>query len=232
MHTEHPDKFASFYTKDILDFDLKLVEYGYNSYRPYFKGTICLELGPATGYMTRYLVNDFEKITAVEGAKELLDQITEHEKLIKVHALFEEFEPAQKYDTIVMNHVLEHIKEPVALLKRIKTWLADDGVFIVGVPNAKSFHRLAAVKMGLIETESQLNDRDISLGHYRVYDSDLLQQHLSEANFTTVAKGGIFLKFLSNGQIEKFFTPEMVAAYYQLGKSFQDNCAEIFIVAE
>jgi 2-polyprenyl-3-methyl-5-hydroxy-6-metoxy-1,4-benzoquinol methylase len=147
-----------------------------------------------------------------------------------VHSLFEEYEPKELYDTIIMNHVLEHIENPIALLKRIYNWLANDGVFIVGVPNAKSYHRLAAVEMGLLKTEYELNIRDIELGHFRVYDIDLLKNHVLSANFKIIKEGGIFLKFLSNEQIQKYLNDSIISAYFNLAESFYYNSAEIYLV--
>ena len=46
-----------------------------------------------------------------------------------------EFAPGS-FDIITANHVLEHLREPVSALKQIATWLADDGVLYVSVPNA------------------------------------------------------------------------------------------------
>lgn len=204
--------------------------YGYLQFMAYFKGKTCLELGPATGYMTQYLLNDFEELTAVEGSLNLLEQIPDHNKLIKVHSLFEQFEPPKKYDTIIMSHVLEHIEHPVALLKRISQWMHKDSVFILGVPNAKSFHRLAAVQMGMLKTEYEMNDRDKALGHYRVYDMQKLMTDATAANLKIKDSGGILLKFLSNNQIEKMLNDDILDAYFKLGNSFKENSAEIFLI--
>ena len=175
------DEFANFYQNEKLGFDIKLVERGYSTFKPFFYGSTCLELGPATGYMTRFLVNSFSSVTAVEGSKILVDQIPDYSNLKKVNCFFEEFDPTEKFDTIIINHVLEHLKDPVAILKKAYDWLNDKGVCIVGVPNAKSFHRLAAVKMGLLDSEYDLNQRDFELGHYRIYDLELLKSHLSQS---------------------------------------------------
>lgn len=227
---KHPEQFANFYDPQKLGFDLTMVEEGYLRFRNFFKGRTGLELGPATGYMTRHLVNDFEQLHIVEGSETLLAQIPDYPNVIKVNSLFENFNPSRKFDTIILNHVLEHIENPISLLKLIKTWMTDDGVLIIGVPNAQSFHRLAAVKMGLLIRESDLNSRDLELGHYRVYDFSLLRDHVSQANLKIVKEGGIFLKFLSNNQIEKFLSKEIIDAYFELANAFKENSAEIFMI--
>jgi 2-polyprenyl-3-methyl-5-hydroxy-6-metoxy-1,4-benzoquinol methylase len=223
---------STFYNSNMLQIDYKQVEFCYRSLKPYFKGNIGCELGPSTGYMTKYLLNDFEQLDVIEGALELLQQIPDNKKLTKYHSLFEDFTPARKYDTIIMNHVLEHIEKPVELLANISTWLNDDGVFLIGVPNAKSFHRLAAVKMGLLSSEFELNDRDKALGHYRVYDFKTLVEHAQQAGLKLLNKGGVFLKFMSNAQIEATCNESMLEAYYALSSDFAENCAEIFVVCK
>ena len=227
----HPDNFASFYSNKILQIDYQLTSYCYEESKPYFYGKNCLELGPSSGYMTRFLVNDFERVVAVEGAADLVEKIADAPNLVKVCSLFQDFQTDEKFDTIILNHVLEHIADPVPLLKQILTWLSPGGKFIVGVPNAKSFHRMVAVKMGLLESIYSLNERDLQLGHERVYDMDLLKAHLTEAGFSISHETGVFLKFLANGQIEQWFSQEMIQAFYELGKDYPELCAEILVIA-
>jgi 2-polyprenyl-3-methyl-5-hydroxy-6-metoxy-1,4-benzoquinol methylase len=227
----NPEIFAKFYQNKKLGFDIKLVEKGFYIFKPFFFGTSCLELGPATGYMTRFLIGSFSSVTVVEGAKSLIDQIPNYRNLKKVNCLFEQFSPMEKFDTIIINHVLEHLEDPVSIIKKAYEWLNDEGICIVGVPNAKSFHRLAAVKMGLLKSEYDLNERDLELGHYRVYDLELLKSHMEQASFKIKLESGIFLKFLSNAQIETFLDDKILDAYFSLAHDFYKNAAEVFVIA-
>jgi 2-polyprenyl-3-methyl-5-hydroxy-6-metoxy-1,4-benzoquinol methylase len=227
---DNPENFAQFYKNEKLGFDLRLVDKGFNTFKSFFKGESCLELGPATGYMTKHLVNYFKNVTLVEGSSTLINQIPNYRNVEKINCLFEEFNSNHKFDTIILNHVLEHIEDPNKLLKMIYNWLSDDGICIIGVPNAKSFHRLAAVKMGLLQTEYELNSRDKELGHFRIYDLDLLKKQTTNVGFKIKHEGGIFLKFLSNSQIEQFLPDEVIDAYFDLAQNFYNNSAEIYIV--
>jgi SAM-dependent methyltransferase len=224
------NQYAGFYASQNLTIDYQTVRFIYESLKPFFHGNTALEMGPANGIMTSHLVNDFDTLHLVEGAEDLLVQIPDYPNVTKNLSYFEYFEPAIKYDTVILSHVLEHIEKPVEVLARVRNWLKPDGVFIVVVPNAKSFHRLAAVKMGLLESEYSLNERDFQLGHHRVYDFESLIHHCTLAGFEIVNKGGVFLKTLSNRQMEGLYTPEMMQAFYKLGKDYPDNAAEIFVV--
>lgn len=224
------DDSESFYAKNFLNFDYQLAKFNFDTLKPYFKGKTALELGPASGYMTKLLVDEFEILHLIDGSEFLLKQIPEYSNVTKYHALFENFETSNKYDTIIMSHVLEHIENPSEVLNKIKGWLSNDGIFLISVPNAKSIHRLVAVEMGFLNSEYELNLRDHELGHCRVYDMDILTTQIIDAGFTIHEKGGIFFKPLSNGQIENSWTPEMIEGFYKVGKYFQNNCAEIFVV--
>lgn len=227
---ERVDELSGWYLNEQLDFDKRMIEFRYKALKPKLRPGCGLELGSAEGEMTRFLVNDFQELTVVDGAGDLLERIPEYSNVIKVCSLFEAFEPARNFDTIIMEHILEHVDDPVALLKRSKQWLAPGGVLIVGVPNANSIHRLVAVKMGLLPTPCSLNARDRALGHRRVYTHETLRKDLEESELNIVETGGVFFKPLSNAQIQENWNEEMINGFYELGKDFPELAAEIYAV--
>lgn len=229
---EKIEKSSEFYNKSFLGIDYRLAEFGFATLKPFFKGKLALEIGPASGYMTKQLVHEFETVHVLEPSAQLLAQVPDHKNLVKIQSTIEEHQSNTTYDTIVMSHVLEHIQDPVFALKKIYKLLAPDGVFLVAVPNAKSIHRLVAVKMGMLESEYELNQRDFDLGHYRVYDRATLEQHVKEAGFKILKSGGYFLKPVTNGQIENHWTEDMIEGFYKVGDLFPENCAEIFVVCQ
>ncbi len=224
------DSISEWYLKEQLDFDKQLIRYRYESLKPHLLGPRGLELGPAEGEMTQFLVNDFEQLTVVDGARELLDRIPDRRNLRKVHSLFEEFEPEQKFNSIIMEHILEHVEDPGALLRRVKRWLAPGGRMFVGVPNGYSIHRLVAVKMGLLTQPCELNQRDFALGHRRVYTTQTLREELEGAGLTVEKMGGVFFKPLSNQQIQDHWNEDMIRGFYELGKDFPEYAAEIYAI--
>jgi 2-polyprenyl-3-methyl-5-hydroxy-6-metoxy-1,4-benzoquinol methylase len=223
---------AQWYFKEQLDFDRRVIRFRYQTIRTHFVGPEGLELGPADGEMTPLLLPHFSRLTIVDGAEELISSIPERPNLVKVHALFEEFEPGWLFNTIIIEHVLEHVENPVALLERVRRWLAPQGVMIVGVPNGHSIHRLAAVKMGLLEEPCQLNQRDYQLGHRRVYTPHTLRKDIETAGLRTIATGGVFFKPVSNQQIQDYWTEEMIQGFYELGKEFPEHSAELYAVCQ
>jgi 2-polyprenyl-3-methyl-5-hydroxy-6-metoxy-1,4-benzoquinol methylase len=225
------DRSAEFYSVESA-FDKKLIEFRFRALLPHIRGESVLELGPGSGEMTRKISEIAKKLTVVEGSKEILSSVPDLKNLKKIHSYFELFDPEDKFDTIIAEHVLEHVEDPIHLLKIVREWLAPGGSLIVGVPNSHSIHRRVAVKMGLLKSEDQLNSRDLQFGHRRVYDFDLLTEHLMAAGYRIRHKSGIFFKPLSNSQINEQWTDEMIEGFYMLGCDYPELCAEIQMICE
>lgn len=208
----------------------RIVEFTWLAIEPFVVGGTCLELGPAGGAMTRRLAERFDTLTVVDASAAYVRAATRVPGVEGHVALFEEFESPIRFDTVVMAHVLEHVFDPVAILARSRSWLAPGGRVIVVVPNADSLHRRLGVKLGLLSRVDELNDQDRSVGHRRVYRRELLDAHTAAAGFETAAKGGVFLKLLSNQQMEGFGDEALVDAMFALGADLPQLCSEIYAV--
>ena len=112
---------------------------------------------------------------------------------------------------------MEHVDNPVDLLKLVKRWLNSEGMLFLGVPNANSIHRLAAVKMELLSGSSQLNSRDIALGHRRVYTPATFIKDVEKSGLTVDEWGGVYFNPLSNAQIQDNWSEEMIQGFFKLG---------------
>ena len=198
----------------------------------HWRGDSCLELGPAEGEMTGALVEHFDKVTAVEGSELFAKGIAERHPEVTVHnSLFEDFDTDERFDAVVIGHVLEHVDDPVWLLSRARDWLKDDGRVYAAVPNARSLHRQAAVIMGLLPHEHAFSDQDRHNGHRRVYNPETLRADVIAAGLKVEVFGGYWLKPLSNAQIEASWSEELIDAYMALGERYPDIAAEIYVIA-
>jgi 2-polyprenyl-3-methyl-5-hydroxy-6-metoxy-1,4-benzoquinol methylase len=52
-----------------------------------------------------------------------------------VEALVERYEPAARFDWIVMSEVIEHMRDPAAIVRRCVGWLAPAGSLLVTTPH-------------------------------------------------------------------------------------------------
>lgn len=192
-----------------------------------------LELGSSEGVMTDLLATNYSNYTIVEAVSEFCERIQLRHKHIKVNnCLFEEFKTDRKYDVIILSHVLEHVSDPVEILKFSRKLLNKDGVILAAVPNSNSIHRQAAVLMGLLEKQDQLGETDKLIGHRRVYNLERLSYDFKSAGIDILDSGGYFIKSLTNKQMEESFSKEMIYAFMKLGESYPEIAAEIFIIGK
>jgi 2-polyprenyl-3-methyl-5-hydroxy-6-metoxy-1,4-benzoquinol methylase len=208
-------------------------KYSFKVAERHMVGDSILEMGPAEGVMTELLAVTGKELTLVEGSALFCDALRRRfPKANAIHALFEEFQPNGHFDNIILGHVLEHVEDPVDILSRARKWLKPGvGRLFAAVPNARSLHRQAAVIMGLLKEEHELNDMDRHHGHRRVYDPESLRADFQRAGLHIYIFGGYWMKPLSNAQIEASWTPEMVDAFMALGERYPDIAGEIYVVA-
>lgn len=206
--------------------------YSYKIFSRFLKQGKLLELGPAEGLMTEYLLKYDDALTVIEGSSVFAEQLKEKFPSLRIkQSLFEETEMEEQFDFIVLGHVLEHVADPVLLLQIIKKWLAPGGKVLCAVPNAQSLHRQAAVEMGLLQSIFSQSEKDIHHGHMRIYAPDTFKADFINAGYTIDHFGGYWLKPISDKQIEESWTQEMLSAFLKLGESYPEIAAEIYIVA-
>jgi 2-polyprenyl-3-methyl-5-hydroxy-6-metoxy-1,4-benzoquinol methylase len=208
------------------------VQYCAKVFERFWRGSRCLELGPAEGLMSEQLAARFPELTLVEGSGKFCEELCGRFPTTKVvHSLFEDYRPEVAFDTIILGHVLEHVENPRELLRKVGGWLAEGGVLCAGVPNSRSLHRQAAVIMGLLPREDALNESDLHHGHRRVYDPESFRAEFLAAGLKLHCFGGYWLKPLATSQIDAHWTPEMLAAFMSLGERYPDVAGEIYVIA-
>jgi 2-polyprenyl-3-methyl-5-hydroxy-6-metoxy-1,4-benzoquinol methylase len=206
--------------------------YSFSVFERYLRPGPTLELGPAEGVMTERLYSKSHDLYAVEGSVLFCDSLHKRFPEMKViNCLFEDFETDRTFDNIILGHVLEHVQDPVLILSKAREWLAPAGRVLAVAPNAHSLHRQAAVIMGLLKHEKELNENDLYHGHRRVYDPESLRADFIAAGLKIEHFGGYWIKPLSNLQIEQSWAEEMVDAFMRLGEKYPDIAAELFVVA-
>lgn len=224
------------------EFDLDIMHpYMLKAMRPFFVKGDLLELGSSMGIFTERFLPYFKNVTCVEASPEAM-KIAKARLLGKkvefICSLFEKVTLSLKYDNIVMTHVLEHLDDPVLVLKRINDeWLTDKGRLFLMCPNANAPSRQIAVKMGLISHNSAVTEAEKSHGHRRTYSFDTLERDAKEAGLKVVHKTGIFFKSFANFQWDKILHTDIVSkeyleGCYLLGQQYPDLCASIFLICE
>ncbi len=214
------------------DFDNTLLAYESELLCARLRGPKVLEMGCGRGTTTRILVKKFPTLHVVDASERCLELARREAPSTAcfTRSYFEKFEPPVKYNSIVLAHVLEHLDHPVRVLKRAARWLEPGGTFHIVVPHANSLHRRIGVAMGLLPKTEALNERDLSVGHRRVYTRTELHNDLRRAGVEPVHEESILLKILSNSQMEGL-DDRLIKALFKLGHEFPELCADLYVNA-
>jgi 2-polyprenyl-3-methyl-5-hydroxy-6-metoxy-1,4-benzoquinol methylase len=210
------------------------------SFKPFLRSGNALEMGCFKGDFTRHLLTHFDRVDAIEASSDGIDAMpAEIRKRTDVTlGMFETVSLQKKYDHIFLTHVLEHLDEPVEVMKRINNeWLSDNGRFFLVCPNANAPSRQIAVKMGLISHNSAVTPGEAKHGHRITYSLDTLERDARAAGLNVVYRTGIFFKALANFQWDRILqtdiiSPEYLEGCYQLGHVYPDLCSSIFLMCE
>ena len=222
-----------------FDFDV-MHPYMIKSFKSFFNKGSLLELGSLKGDFTRRLLPYFEDVTCVEASDFAVEEARRKlgGKVEIFNALFENVTLPRRYDNIVLTHVLEHLDDPVLVLKRINDeWLADGGRFFLVCPNADAPSRQIAVKMGLITHNAAITAAEAEHGHRITYSLDTLERDVVAAGLRVVHRSGIFFKALANFQWDRVLQTDIISAEYlegcyKLGQVYPDLCSSIFLLCE
>lgn len=233
----------------------------YNSILGYYQVQSCLEFahGPAVldlpcgdGLLTSMFSRHFERVVGVDASSAHLAQARARLPESEFHeSLIEDLELDEKFDSVFMLNILEHVADPIVVLRKAASFLKDDGVLIVHVPNAMAINRRIAVLMGTLESCEELSPFDINVaGHRRSYTLETLSADIREAGLKIAKTGGVFYKSLSTPQMDWFlknglweeggfgwgrvgaekknWKAEFCRASYEIGKLHPEDCNIIF----
>lgn len=166
--------------------------------------TSLLELGLGHGITTGVFEQHFKRHVVVDASPAVIENFRQRFPLSKVEIVesyFETFDTPEHFDVIVFGYILEHVDDPVRVLKHFQSFLAPGGRMFVTVPNAEVLNRRLGHLAGLLPDMQQLSEHDLLLGHKRYYTVESLQKDIQQAGYVTQRLEGIYLKPLSTSQM-------------------------------
>lgn len=228
---EHLDSISSFYEKGDL-MDELMIEREIDLIKRYpSDGKSALEVGCGSGSCTARLAQVFNDLEVVEPSPKNIALLRRRLPDIVCHeALLEDLELSRKFDYVFFLNVLEHVERPVDSLRHLEKLVKHEGLIFLSVPNCMSLNRRAGYKMGMLEHYEKLAPKDIEVGHRRLYTVDMLTEHCEMADLKILAMKGIYLKPLSEPQMNSL-GDNAVRAFLDLGEDIPHYCASLFAVA-
>ena len=234
----------------------------YNTMLGYYQAQACLEhargnslldMPCGDGALTAMLASKFKRVVGIDASGKHLALAKVNLPNAELHeALIEDFATTERFDTITMINILEHVVDPIQVLRKAAGLLNEDGVLLVHVPNALAINRRLAVLMGTLTECEELSPFDIHVaGHRRSYSLTTLCDDIHSASLKVSATGGVFYKMLSTPQMDWFlknglwedggfgwgrvgeekakdWKAEFCRASYELGKQHPNDCNIIY----
>ncbi len=141
-----------------------------------------LELGPSTGHMTAVFRDRGCTIVGIEFDPEMAaeaEQFAERMIVGDLDALDLDAELGEdRFDVIVAADVLEHLRDPVAVLKRLRPFLNPGGSFVISLPNIAH----GSVRLALLEGRFHYQDTGLlDRTHLRFFTRANIEEMLDEA---------------------------------------------------
>jgi 2-polyprenyl-3-methyl-5-hydroxy-6-metoxy-1,4-benzoquinol methylase len=146
------------------------------------EGSRVLELGPATGYMSRVFEERGCAVVGIEFDPAMAERASEFCERMIVGDLdvldLEKELGDDRFDAIVAADVIEHLKDPLGLLRRLSPFLDTDGCFVISVPNVAH----GSVRLALLAGHFEYQPRGLlDSTHLRFFTRETFGQLLDEA---------------------------------------------------
>ena len=201
------DKHIAAYQGDNLyDFDNEILLTWYPQRVLHHAGAArsLLELGLGHGYTTDIFSRRFERHVVLEGSPAVIGNFRDKHPDCRaeiVETWFEDFGTDERFDVIVMGFILEHVDDPLLILRRFREFLAPGGRMFLAVPNAEVLNRRLGQVAGLLDDVTTLSENDHLLGHKRFYTVATLSADIALAGCGVDRVEGIYLKSFTTRQI-------------------------------
>jgi SAM-dependent methyltransferase len=188
-------------------------------------------------------VDDFDAFTVVEPSHRFVEharQLAAADKRVTiVEGFVEEVGPhlaGASFDLVVVSSLLHEVPKPDALLTRIRTLCGPSTVVHLNVPNVRSFHRLLALEMGMIESVFSRSQTEARFDRHTRFDMESLRVMLEAHDFEILDSGTYFIKPFTNEQIEaavdrSAIDSTVVHALERMVKYLPEMGAEMYVEA-
>ena len=147
-----------------------------------------LDVGTADGYLGAILKEQGHSIIGVERDEQLGLKARHHYDAFHIADVEEfDFPYAREFDVLLFADVLEHVRDPAAVLRRALPSLKEKGEVIISVPNIANF----TIRIGLLLGRFEYRDQGIlDRTHLRFFTLRTLRRLLSDVGCTVVETRG------------------------------------------
>ena len=163
-----------------------------------------LELGLGHGITATTFAPHFKRHVVIDASRAVIANFRQRypdAKVEIVESFFEAFDTQERFDVIVLGYILEHVDDPVLILRHFRKFLRPRGRMFVTVPNAEVLNRKLGYLAGMLPDMQELSGHDLLLGHKRYYTVSSLRCDIEQSGYIVKLMEGIYLKPLMTKQM-------------------------------
>lgn len=201
---------------------------------PYCEDKKIIEIGSATGEMTKDLLSVAKSVTVIEPSEVYCALLKEKfgDRLNIVNEFIENTSGVFDADVIVIASLLHHIADPVGLLFTLRERIREKALVVATVPNMTSLHRRVGVEAQMLHdvySPSERNNRFVQPGRF---DKQSFCKIFADAGFNVIESFGYMLKPFSSEQMMSLKLDwDVINALFELGKEFEELASQLFVCA-
>ena len=233
MDKETVNRIAEHY-KSSGDFDSVNTRLASRIICQYCENQSVLEVGCASGEMTKDLVAVAASVTIVEPSSRFSDGVQRRfgSKVRVLNCFMEEIHEPLRYDVIVIASLLHHLENPGAFLGAGGRLLNYDGVLVATVPNMTSLHRQLGVKAGALREVSDATDTNVTFEQPGRFVKASLEDLFRRSGYEILESYAYMLKPFSNEQMSTLqLAGPIIDALFEIGKEHPDLASHLFVRA-
>ena len=138
------------------------------------------------------------------------------------------------FDFILISCLLHEIEDTTAFLWELRKISRPGTILHIDVPNAFSFHRILANKIGLIKSVFELSENNKKFQQQRVFDLNSLKSLITSHGFEITRSGSFFIKPFTHKQMAemvrlKIVDSSVLDGLYNMVESFPELGSEIYV---
>lgn len=139
----------------------------------------------------------------------------------------------QRFDFIVVSSLLHEVSDPLSLLAAVRSLCHAETTVHFNVPNVRSFHRLLALEMGLIDDVFEQSETERRFQRHTRFDQARLEELLRANGFRILDLATHFIKPFTHAQMDALLqsgacAPDVINGLDRMTRYLPDMGCDIY----
>lgn len=165
--------------------------------------------------------DQFDRLTIVEPspafAQYAKDRAPRNTVVFNEHLSIDTDYSKEPPDAILLSSLLHEVEHPETLLETVARLASNETVIHVSVPNAHSFHRQLALKMGIINSLTEKSERQTRFQQHSTFTVESLTSLVESTGYKVLEIGTFFIKPFTHEQMQRILDQKIIDSRVLMG---------------